>query len=150
MEKFVIDFLGIVAARCGTTWIAKCLAEHPQVCFSRLKETTYFAEYTELNRGKNELFLKDFNWYKDLFSHCRNGQIKGEFSTDYIHNKRTPKLIHNNFPKAKLIVSLRDPVSRLISYYLHQKKTLPRKKQYKNIFEALKDEKFIFRSKYYK
>ncbi len=149
MGKFLINFFGIGAARCGTTWIAKCLEEHPQVCFSSLKETTYFAEYTELYRGKNELFLKDFKWYKALFSHCSDGHLKGEFSTDYIHNTKTPKLIHEYFPKAKLIISLRDPVSRLISYYLHLKNTLSHKKLPNSFFEALKDENFIYRSKYY-
>ena len=26
-----LDFLGIGAARCGTTWLARALQEHPQV-----------------------------------------------------------------------------------------------------------------------
>ena len=40
--NFKVDFIGIGAERSGTTWIAQCLAEHPEICFSKEKEI-YFS-----------------------------------------------------------------------------------------------------------
>ena len=37
-----LDFVGVGAARSGTTWLARCLAEHPQVWVPPVKELHYF------------------------------------------------------------------------------------------------------------
>jgi hypothetical protein len=36
-------FLGIGAPKCGTTWLAECLREHPQVFVPEVKEVVYFS-----------------------------------------------------------------------------------------------------------
>ncbi len=41
-NDFKIDFIGIGATKSGTTWIAQCLKEHPQICGSSIKEINFF------------------------------------------------------------------------------------------------------------
>ena len=56
-RNFKVDFIGIGAPRCGTTWIAKCLSEHPQICLSSVKETDFFGKY----------YRKGLSYYKSFF-----------------------------------------------------------------------------------
>ena len=39
-----IDFVGIGAPKCGTTWISAQLGAHPQIGFVPDKEVYYFAD----------------------------------------------------------------------------------------------------------
>ena len=109
-NNFKIDFIGIGAQRCASTWISQCLKEHPQICFSLKKEASFFNEE------------KDLEYYKSYFNHCSNKSIKGEFSPQYMHPEyaaieKTAKKIKRFFPEIRLIVSLRNPVKRAYSQY---------------------------------
>jgi hypothetical protein len=42
IHQFSVDFVGVGAAKAGTTWLAHCLGEHPQVCASDPKELNCF------------------------------------------------------------------------------------------------------------
>ena len=39
-----IDFIGIGAPKCGTTWLSAQLEAHPQIGFAPDKEVYYFAD----------------------------------------------------------------------------------------------------------
>ena len=43
-------FLGIGAPKCGTTWLAECLREHPQVVVPEVKEVVHFSSDRKLER----------------------------------------------------------------------------------------------------
>ncbi len=47
----MIDFLGIGAQKCGTTWLYERLAQHPQVRFPAGKEIHFWDHH--LDRGIN-------------------------------------------------------------------------------------------------
>ena len=113
-DNFKVDFIGIGAMKAVTTWIAKCLAQHPQICFSHLKEPDYFCG--QYGRG--------LKYYQACFKHCKRGQIKGEFSVCCLHSSYVNQAVerikaHN--PTIKLIASLRNPIERAQSYYFHQR-----------------------------
>ncbi len=59
-----VDFIGIGAARSGTTWLTHCLRAHPQLCLSEPKEVRYFNRLAlpdELQPGKvDERFKQRF------------------------------------------------------------------------------------------
>ena len=40
----LIDFIGIGAPKCGTTWLSAQLEAHPQIGFAPDKEVYYFAD----------------------------------------------------------------------------------------------------------
>ena len=119
MEKpFKLDFVGIGAARCGTTWITRCLSAHPQICMSSVKEIRYFNARHHLRNIPNENHAKPFSWYVSHFEHCLPEQVKGEFSPPYIFDEVAPLLIKKHFPDVKLLVSLRNPIDRAYSGHL--------------------------------
>ena len=126
-DGFKIDFVGIGAAKCATTWIYECLKEHPEICMSRPKEANLFLK-DYLNRGKT----------RESFAKCRTSQIKGEFSPAYLDQAKVvaPRLRAHN-PNIKLIVSLKNPIQRAYSHYLHY--TSIRKNDFGSFSEAVKN-----------
>ena len=110
------DFFIIGAPRCGTTSLSRYLMRHPQVCFSRPKETHYFAQQADL---PTENDLKR-NYIDRYFGHRTGGEIvAGEGSVSYIHlPEAIEQILHFN-PDAKFIAMVRNPRSMLPSY--HQK-----------------------------
>lgn len=123
-EPLVIDFSGAGVAKSGTSWMAKCLSEHPQVCMAEGKETNYFtlrhpASVLPLNeryRGKSNYHLGP-DWYASRYAHHEPGQLRGEFSVTYISDPDSPGLLREHNPDIKLIFSFRNPVDTLYSGY---------------------------------
>ena len=117
-----IDFIGIGVARSGTSWIANCLRHHSQICFSEPKEVRYFKEFElafdKEGRRPNPHFSKDLDWYLKRFHHARVGQIRGEYSPIYFHDKMSAVRIQQHYPSVKLLLCLRNPVDRAYSHYL--------------------------------
>ncbi|MBD3311261.1 MAG: hypothetical protein GF349_02035 [Candidatus Magasanikbacteria bacterium] len=121
-DDFKIDFIGVGAPKCGTSWTAKCLREHPQICLSNNKELDFFNKFRPFYRKDEEWkYTKGIDEYKKNFRHCKPGNIIGEFSVYYLFDKDTPKLIKKHFPETKIIAILRNPTDRLYSHYLHAK-----------------------------
>ena len=116
--SFRLDFVGIGAARCGTTWLTQCLRTHPQICVSSQKEIRYFNAINHLRNIPNKKHAKPFSWYVDHFQHCQTGQIRGEFSPPYLCDPVAPALIRRRFPDVKILVSLRNPIDRAYSGHL--------------------------------
>lgn len=127
MGKSCIDFIGIGGMKCGSTWIADCLKEHPQICFPKhRKELHFFDEKFSFssfykNNPKNYRFeTLGFDWYKSQFSHCVG--VCGEFSTQYIIDPIACQRIKKVFPDVKIIAILRNPADRAFSEYLYNKR----------------------------
>lgn len=115
---FKVDFIGIGVGKSGTTTISRLLETHPEICFSIPKELNQFNR----NNSKGRLLkLKNPNFlsknYSKHFVHCKEGQIKGEFSPSYFIDEFAPASIYNAFPDTKLIVCLRQPVERAYSSF---------------------------------
>jgi hypothetical protein len=111
-----ISFIGIGVVKSGTTWLADCMREHPDVYIPKQKEVCYFDTY---NETKN--FTKGTDWYAKFFKNSQSNQKKGEFTTHYIYFPHSAKLIHNMVPHAKLIVCLRQPADMLYSFFWWKK-----------------------------
>jgi hypothetical protein len=86
------------------------LFEHPDLCLPQ-KEINFFSRERNWSRG--------FEWYEAIFGECAPGAKVGEFSTSYLTDPETPRRIHDRYPAARLIVSLRNPVDRAYSNYLN-------------------------------
>ena len=153
-----IDFVGIGAAKCATSWVYRCLFEHPNVCCSKIKELHYFLTENPKSHPMDgnmmirnrTLFNRGIDSYLEYFDHCDNNSIKGEISVSYISDPGAAKKIYESFPDIKIIVCLRNPIKRAHSYYLFSKKFLLKEKS--NTFEdALNknEEIYINGGKYY-
>ena len=135
--KINIDFFGIGSAKSGTSFVARCLDEHPKICLSKPKEINFFNNvYPSYLAKQKSNYQKGFNWYKKHFRHCANGNIRGEFSVYYLPDKNVVDLILSNYPNTKIIAVFRNPVERAFSHYKFRK-AQPGKIKYKSFEDAL-------------
>lgn len=120
------NFLVIGASKGGTTTMHQVLDQHPQVFMCPVKEVGFFWSHGEAvefhgpgqERLQNRL-VDDLDRYQALFEKVTGEKAIGESSVRYISTPRSPKLIHDFIPHAKLVASLRQPADRAYSSYVH-------------------------------
>lgn len=104
------DFIGIGAPKAATTWISRCLSEHPEIFVAEIKETDYFSW-----RYKST----DISFYESHFENGLGKNAVGEISTSYLSSKEAPGRAYRTVPEAKIFVSLRNPVDQVYSHFWH-------------------------------
>lgn len=100
------DYVIAGASKSGTTWVAHCLKEHPEVCIP-LRELNFFSH--NYDRG--------WGWYADQFKCEREGDILVEKSPSYMTDVKVPDRLKSAVNEIKVIFIIRDPVSRAYSDY---------------------------------
>lgn len=145
-----VDFFCIGAGKSGSTWLARCLDEHPQITIARSKEPNFFVRKLSAFGGEsNSEFMNDWAWYADQYAHARQGDRLGDFSVNLMHNvDDAPGLIHDLYPDAKIVVVLRDPVQRTYSHFWHEKDHDRVPGVPERFEDALANEQLLFRSRY--
>jgi hypothetical protein len=113
------DFIVIGVQRGGSTSIFRNLVQHP--CIIPTKKEIHFFD---LN------FNKGVRWYRSHFPSFlykrylekvhKHSCVVGEGSPYYIFHPHAPKRILKVVPRVKLIVLLRNPISRAYSHYHHE------------------------------
>jgi hypothetical protein len=121
----VPGFLIVGAARAGTTTLFQRLSIHPEVFLPAHKEPSFFYFWGDQHRSAEacrDRYVTTPDQYEALFRSARPDQIVGEASTVYLH--RSDVVIPNiqrafGAPSAaiKILVALREPVSRAWSMY---------------------------------
>jgi len=106
------NFIVIGSPRCGTTWLYRCLKEHPDVFLPEIKELDFFNN--NYNKGKG--------WYLDIFKYAGNKKAIGDVSPEYILSLEAPERIKQHFPEIKLILIMRNPVERAYSEFKLRKR----------------------------
>lgn len=103
------DFIFLGASKAGSSWLHSYLTKHPDIFVPTAKDIYFFQNYYD--KGKA--------WYEAFFEPAKPGQVTGEICHDYLHNPDAIARIAADYPNAKLICSLRQPVDRAISTYLY-------------------------------
>jgi len=111
------NFFIVGTAKAGTTSLYEYLKGVPGIYMSPVKEPNYFSVITTPSNHELSPY-KDKTKYQDLFSKVKNEKIIGEASPTYLADPDSPKLIHKVSPNAKILISLRDPIERIFSFYL--------------------------------
>ncbi len=115
-----IDFIGIGAPKCGTTWLSAQLEAHPQIGFAPAKEVYYFADTIMRRVAHSELncFARGEGWYHEQFPPLGGGVTsRGEFGPSYLYLEEAASRIKAYRPDAKLLLCLRPPVEMIYSWY---------------------------------
>lgn len=105
----MINFIGIGAQKCASSWIYEVLKNSNQTCLSEKKELDFFSHF----------FDKGYEWYESNFQ-ANNEKIIGEVSPSYFYNSDVPRRAFEYNPNMKIVLSLRDPVKRMYSNHLHE------------------------------
>lgn len=114
------DFVIVGAQKAGTTSLYKYLITHPQVVGASWKELHFF----------DIAYHRGVAWYRSHFPRRRALEtladqlgrpvITGESSPYYLFHPHALRRLAEHVPDTKLIVLLRDPVTRAYSHYQHQ------------------------------
>ena len=136
----MIDFIVAGVVKGGTTSVHHYLKQHPQVQVSKMLWTRFFhvdgvepdfrirAElygYQLLNDSLRRFRMmchagiaRDFSKYLENWDYDKEGVVRGEVSPTYLHDPDVYKRIKKRFPEIKIIVVLREPVSRAYSHFI--------------------------------
>jgi len=138
-----IDFFGIGAARCGTTWLHECLKEHPGINLPTKKEQHFF--------DNDAAYRKGIEYYERNFIDTDGKLVQGEITPRYLLYGNALLRIRQHYPEAKIIVILRDPVERAFSQYKYFRfnKKKEDKKDFLTALESDFREDYIGKSLYY-
>jgi hypothetical protein len=106
------DALVIGAPKSGTTSLMKYLNAHPGIWCHPRKELHFF----------NNHFHWGTQWYADQFPKRAEigGRLRLEATPDYLQGPDIPARVRAVLPGVKLIVVLREPVARALSWYHDQ------------------------------
>jgi hypothetical protein len=109
-KRVVIDFIGIGGQRCGTTWLYVQLRRHPDVAFPAGKEVHYWNERAEEGAAP---------WLR-MFPQQRDGLVHGDITPAYaILPSSVVCQVHHAAPKARVFLSVRNPMERAWSAALY-------------------------------
>jgi hypothetical protein len=105
--------------KAGTTSLFVSLAEHPDVAPSAVKEPRYFLP---LRWGRP---LPPFSEYEAHFRGARPGALRLEASPSYLYGGApVAAAIDEHLPGVRVVVVLREPVARAVSFFTYQKTRL--------------------------
>lgn len=105
------DFVIAGAMRSGTTSLFHWLRHHPRLDPSRVKEIEYFDRHYDRGRA----------WYRSHFVPRTPGLLSGEATPAYLYESEARTRMANDLPATRFIVSLRNPVDRAFSHFVHNR-----------------------------
>lgn len=135
------------APKCGTTSLYFWLADHPDVCPSRIKEARYFIdpEYplqTTIRYGEGG----DAS-YEDFFSHCPQDKHRLEATPDYLYQQIAIEKIPLLDPSPHVVFSIRRPSRRIFSVFQslkHHERIFDRSLEFREFVDRLLDPAYTF------
>jgi hypothetical protein len=104
------NFLGIGAAKAGTTRFAALLSRHPDIFMPPQKELNCL-HYSDLDARLEE--------YADYFRGAEQARVRCDFSVRYLASPLAPQAAARLLPDAKIMAILRNPVDQVQSHYWH-------------------------------
>ncbi|MCH9808039.1 MAG: sulfotransferase domain-containing protein [Alphaproteobacteria bacterium] len=106
----IANLFCVGAQKAGTSTLANILADHRDIFMPAGKEVHYF--------DNHELFARGHSWYEQQFSDASGERYIADFTPDYLHLDYAPqRLLETCGRDVKLLISLRQPVSRAFSQF---------------------------------
>lgn len=106
------DLIGIGPQKTASSWLHRCLAEHPEIASAAAHNIGYFT--VQYDRGPA--------WYaRQLDNGGRPGR-RIDVSPGYFSSRLAAARIARDVPDARIVCCLRDPIARAFSHYWHEKK----------------------------
>ncbi len=114
-KKSAPDFIIAGASKSGTSSIYYYLSHHPQVLLPHKKEIDFY--WRNYQRG--------IDWYLAHFPSItdRADFLTGEATPNYLRFPQVAQRIKDTAPQTKIIILLRNPVDRAISWHYHKLNT---------------------------
>jgi Sulfotransferase family len=144
------NFFVIGAAKAGTTSLYHYLASHPQVYMSPIKEPDFFLPPPSSGQPRSGRPAGDHRrgMYETLFAGAGDAAAVGEASVRYSAHPFRPgaaERIAALVPDAKLIYIVREPVTRMVSQWMHNRRVGT---ESRGLAQALRCERYLLLSSY--
>jgi hypothetical protein len=110
VDPFRLDFAVIGAQKSGSTFLHRCLMEHPQIYMPR-REVRYFEDPEFGMSAPHDLAR--------MFCKASPDQKLGVKRPDYLPRPECAARLHEHNPGLKLVAILRNPIERAVSAYFH-------------------------------
>ena len=107
------SFVHIGGQRCGSSWMHRCLAEHPEVFTPEPKELHYFTRHHAMGDA----------WYRARFTPGPGHKAWGESTPMYISYEPAAAALHAINPACRLACCLRNPIDRAFSIFQLKRNT---------------------------
>jgi hypothetical protein len=117
------NFFIVGASRAGTTTLYEYLRRVPQVYLPSIKEPRYFLARSIYEDIYGRTAVGNTKNYLDLFANS-DATVIGEATPEYLYHDSAAHKIREKVPHAKIIITLRNPISRAFSHYLLLKSLL--------------------------
>jgi hypothetical protein len=108
MKRKIVDFVCVGAQKAGTSTFKRTFNDHPEVSMAP-HECHFWSDDEQFDEGRG------IKRYRQQFDY--NKKIVGEKTPDYLYKKQSISRLAYFAPSAKIIVFLRDPVTRAYSGY---------------------------------
>lgn len=125
-----VDFLIAGVQKGGTTALWHFLRQHPNICMAEKKEIHFFDDETV------DWSNPDYSIYHRQFPNFCAGQVAGEATPIYTYWPTSIARIRSYNSEIRLIISLREPVSRT---YSHWKMEVSRCQEVMNFSSAIRE-----------
>ncbi len=115
MKKFQPDFIGIGAARAGSSWLWENITSHPDVWKTTSKEKHFFDR--RIDKMRPDSFLQKLRYLALFLPGKILGKKVGEITPAYaVQSQDTIALINKWMPDQKIIYVMRNPIDRTWSH----------------------------------
>jgi hypothetical protein len=111
-----VDIFIVGADKSGTTWLADMLRRHPEVYVPPRKELHYFNKKM-LQGAPNFQYNEPLSWYLRFFRDASDAQLLCDATPEYLVNENCARDMQAHNSKARIVVVLREPVSKTLSLY---------------------------------
>lgn len=118
--KCLPSFIIAGVQKAGTTALSAMLCTHPNISFSKKKEVHFFDNLKRYNLGISEYLHNFHEW--DTSGKGGSLPVYGESTPYYLASRDACRRISETIPDVKLVVLLREPVSRAYSEYQMKKR----------------------------
>jgi len=112
------DFFLVGAPKTGTSSFFNYLSAHPDIYLPAIKELHYFACPEVQETYYDVPFVTTEEAYLSLYDGRSDEKAAGDLSPSYLYRSQAAERIRRFQPRARIIVSLRNPIKRAISHYL--------------------------------
>lgn len=106
------NFVYIGPDKAGSSWLFQVLKWHPDTYITPAKDLYFFDRFYD--RG--------VDWYSRQFGGAEDYRVISEISHDYLFSSETVERMANLIPDVRLMVCLREPISRAFSAFLYLRK----------------------------
>lgn len=110
-QTSVPDFIVAGFQKCATTWLYRSLHEHPQI---RLP-TRHMVHYFDIN------YHLGSDWYLRQFESTTGKEVVGDTTVTYARDQSAIHRMARDAPQAKIVLSVRNPIDRAVSHFLHER-----------------------------